>query len=222
MFIDLVESLRCGAPHEESWLVASFDVMDGRAIVRGTLGCPVCRRRYPIVDRIAWLGVDPSSAPALIAVVGDEQDQEEERARLTALLNLSEPGGLCILEGRWARLAPTLVELVTTQILAINPDAPLVPAEGISILRTPDLLPIAAAVARGVALGDAPWRSLEAWASLMAGAVHVLSRGGRLLAPSAIPVPPGVRELARDARHWIGERLPLESPPVTLRVIRGR
>ena len=222
MFIDLVESLRCVAPHEESWLVASFDEMDGRAIVRGTLGCPVCRRRYPIVDRIAWLGVDPGSAPALISVVGDDENPDTERSRLAALLDLSDPGGLCILEGTWARLAPALVELVTTQILAINPDAPLIPTEGISILRTPDLLPIGAAVARGVALGDASWRSLQAWAPLMAGAVHALSRGGRLLAPSAIPVPPGVRELARDARHWIGERLPLESPPVTLRVVRGR
>lgn len=203
--------------------MASFDEMDGRAIVRGTLGCPVCRRRYPIVDRVAWLGVDPQGgAPALVSVVGEEQPPEEERARLAALLNLSDPGGVCILEGSWARLAPALLELVTTQILAINPDAPLVPTEGISILRTPDLFPIAAAVARGVALGDAPWRSPQAWTPLMIGAVHALLHGGRLLAPCAIHVPPGVQELARDARHWIGERLPLESPPVTLRVIRGR
>lgn len=228
MFIDLVESLRCVELHEESWLVAAFDEMDGRVIVRGTLGCPVCRRRYPIIDRITWLGVNPGSAAPRLAVVADEREGEapggnaREVMRLAALLGLAEPGGLCVLEGSWATLASALFEVVVTQILVVNPDAPVAPAIGVSILRTPDTLPLAGGAVRAVGLGDARARAPHAWTPLLAGAVHALARRGRLVAPSGIAPPPGIHELARDDRHWVAERLEPESPPVTLRVVRGR
>ena len=45
--------------------------------------------------------------------------------------------------------------------------------------------------------------------------------GGRIVAPADSPVPSEVRELARDATVWVGERLPLPSAPVTLHVRRG-
>ena len=142
MHIDLVDSLRCVEAHEESWLVASFDEMDGRVIVRGTLGCPVCRRRYPIADRVAWLGVDPGSAVRPVAVVADDVlAGADEVTRLAALLGLAEQGGLCVLEGRWAALAHELLDLVVTQILLVNPEAPVAPAERISVVRTPGTLP---------------------------------------------------------------------------------
>lgn len=223
MFIDLVDTLRCVEPHEESWLVASFDEMDGRVIVRGTLGCPVCRRRYRVVDRVVWLGMDPDSAGPPLSVVSDEADESgDEVTRLAALLGLAEPGGLCVLEGRWAMLAPALLALLDTRVLALNPAAPLLPAEGISVLRTPDTLPLAASVARGVALGERADRAQHSLTTVAVGAVHALARGGRLLAPAALALPAGVQELARDERHWVGERLGPESAPIKLRVVRGR
>ena len=33
---------------------------------------------------------------------------------------------------------------------------------------------------------------------------RVLRPDGRLVAPAAIPVPAGIRELARDEREWVG------------------
>jgi len=42
MFSELVDVLRCPRPHEESWLVLAAHRLDGRDIMAGVLGCPVC------------------------------------------------------------------------------------------------------------------------------------------------------------------------------------
>jgi hypothetical protein len=61
VFIPLVDSLRCIAGHEETWLVASIERSDERDIRRGFLGCPICFAEYPIRDGIAYFGVDPAA-----------------------------------------------------------------------------------------------------------------------------------------------------------------
>ena len=48
MHSEMVDTLRCLSVHEESWLVAAADETEGRHIMRGLLGCPVCHARYPI------------------------------------------------------------------------------------------------------------------------------------------------------------------------------
>lgn len=48
MHIELVDSLRCPVPHDDTWLVASVTRFDGRDIVDGVLGCPSCRRQYAV------------------------------------------------------------------------------------------------------------------------------------------------------------------------------
>ena len=59
MFIELVDSLRCIVPHDDTWLVASVGRMDGRHVIDGTLGCPVCHRQFPIRDGAAWFTAQP-------------------------------------------------------------------------------------------------------------------------------------------------------------------
>ena len=41
MFIELIDTLRCPTPHDESWLVLAADRMAARHVVEGTVGCPV-------------------------------------------------------------------------------------------------------------------------------------------------------------------------------------
>jgi len=48
MHIELVDTLRCPSPHEETWLVAAVTRFDGRDIAEGALGCPICRREFPV------------------------------------------------------------------------------------------------------------------------------------------------------------------------------
>jgi hypothetical protein len=53
---------------------------------------------------------------------------------------------------------------------------------------------------------------------LLRGAVAALRPAGRLVAPLSVPLPDGLRELARDERHWVAERVPsaASSEPVPL------
>ncbi|HKG91357.1 MAG TPA: hypothetical protein VKA84_05685, partial [Gemmatimonadaceae bacterium] len=96
MFIELVDHLRCVRPHEEIWLVAAARRMDGRHIIEGTLGCPVCRAEYPIREGAAdFRSRDGGAADAgaQAAAVPDET----EVMRAGALLGLVEGGGVALL-----------------------------------------------------------------------------------------------------------------------------
>src|SRR5689334_5424546 len=117
MFVDLISSLRCLTPHEDSWLVAVSRRMEERSIVEGTLGCPVCRREYPVVGGVGYFGVEVgASAPPTDAPV-----DEDGALRLAAFLGLESPGGLVVLGGAWAGLAPALRELVPVSCVLVNP-----------------------------------------------------------------------------------------------------
>src|SRR5438270_113569 len=50
--IELTEMLRCPEPHGEAFLVMSTGQMLGRMVRSGILGCPICRREFPIVKGI--------------------------------------------------------------------------------------------------------------------------------------------------------------------------
>lgn len=216
MFIELVDSLRCVQPHEDTWLVATFDRMENRRVVEGALGCPTCRASYPIRAGVVWLGAVPAQAtpaddPPAAHPVADEA------MRLAALLDLREPGMRALLAGAHGAVAHALVGATQAELLVIDPPASVTPGDGVSIVRTGGRLPLAAASMRAVALDE---RSAVAPGAIEA-AVAALRDGGRLVAPATVPVPASVTELARDARQWVAERDARPSAPVQLRVMRG-
>ena len=214
MFIELVDSLRCLAPHEDTWLVASADRMDGRRIVEGTLGCPTCRATYPILDGIVWLGAAPGGTlPDEGPLSADAL--EHEALRLAALLDLREPGTRALVGGALGRAAHVLAAITQSELLLVDPPASVEPGEGVSILRTGGRIPLAEGSMRAVALDE---RTVGA----MAGALHALRDAGRLVAPAGAPVPAEVTELARDDRQWVGTRTTRPSAPVQLTLVRGR
>ena len=214
MFIEFVESLRCPRPHEDSWLVLAADRMDGRSVVSGILGCPVCGARYAIADGVAELR-DRAPAPGADAPAPAALPAADESAalRAAALLDLASPGGTAVLAGSWGAVAPALLALAEVHLLLLNPPFAARAGEGVSVLRTDGGLPLAAASVRGVALDEGSLAALP-------GALVALRGRGRLVAPAAVSVPPDVTELARDARHWVGERQPPAGPPV--RLVRAR
>lgn len=195
MHIELVDLLRCPRAHDETWLVAASDRMDGREIVDGTLGCPVCEATYPIRGGAVYF-VAATPTP-----VGGEPD-DEQVMRAAAMLGLSEGGGVVVLAGAWGRYAVKLGELAEAHYLLVNPDGAVrgsvVYAAGV---------PVAAGSARAAAASDA--------ADLPA-MVAAVRAGGRLVAPAGAAVPDGVRELARDERNWVGEVVGPAPTPVLL------
>ena len=214
MFIELIDTLRCPTPHEESWLVLAADRMAARHVLDGTLGCPVCGAEYPIRDGV----VDfrrTAAAPAARARAGDP----EQAMRLAAFLGLDDALGFAVLMGDWGAHALELRGMVECPLILVDPPADVEAAPGLSILRTDGPLPLAAGAARGIALDDGAAEGPPA--ERIASAVRATRVKGRVVGRVSLPLPVGVRELARDESEWVGEREPAASPLVTLHVRRG-
>ena len=209
MFIELIDTLRCPVPHDESWLVAAATRVDARHIVEGTLGCPVCKAEYPIHDGVADFrrgGAAPLPAPSV--------PDAELGMRVAAMLDLADSQGFAVLLGAWGSHATELSGIVETPLMLVDPPDGIVGAPGISVLRCDGQIPLAAGAARAVAIdaGDL---------ARVAGSVRVARTKARILAPVSVALPDGVRELARDAVVWVGEREAMPSSLVTLHVRRG-
>ena len=245
MFIELLDTLRCVQPHEDAWLVGSFDELVDRHVIRGTLGCPVCSAEYPVRggvvdfrpdDERAGEPADASDAAAFAAAGGIDaypslaatdvyrvadklgeaaMPDDSAAVRLAAMLGLAEPGGIVVLMGHWTSSAPALE--------ALTPGAQFLlvnPATPVfpfaSAVRTREVLPIASGAVRAVAYDSAGNESITA-----TQAARVIRQGGRLVAPATESLPEGVSELARDATQWVGERQADAGGPV-LRLTRRK
>jgi hypothetical protein len=213
MFLELVDSLRCVRPHEDSWLIARADELEARHIVQGELGCPICEARYAIRDGVADFragaaGLSASSAPA--------HDAQALALRAAALLGLTDPGGLVVLTGQWSECADALLDFADgVQLLALDAAPELRSGGALSLALIPDVLPLAAGSARGIALD-----AVHATPALVAGAARALAPGGRLIAPASTLVPDSMQELARDDEHWVAAapRASVSAPvPIALR-----
>lgn len=197
MFIELIDVLRCPNAHEESWLVLASGRIDGRDVMEGVLGCPVCEAEYPITEGVVRFG--PESHSQVVA----RESSEEEGLRLAALLDLATPGGYAIITGALGTSASYLRELTDVQLLLVNPPPRTEMANGISGLTIdPDwtTLPLASSSARAVALDDA------ATPAHLLAALRVVRHTGRVLAPLTLSLPDGVSEVARDDRQWLAKR----------------
>jgi len=201
MFIELIDVLRCPMAHEESWLVLASARIDGRDVMEGVLGCPVCQAEYPIVDGVVRFARE--SRPAEVA----EPSSQEEALRLAALLDLSDSRGYAIITGTLGSNAPSLRALTDVQLLLVNPPPHIEMGNGLSGLALGSdwtALPLASSSARAVALAD------STSSSQLLAAVRVVRPSGRVLAPVALALPDGVAELARDDRQWLVERRPAQ------------
>lgn len=221
MFLELVDSLRCVRPHEDSWLIARADELVGRHIVQGELGCPICGARYRVREGVVDFRADAAGAETpRVACSTREQGLDSDQAlalRAAALLALTEPGGLVVLAGDWCATAGALLEMIEgVQFLAFDPEPELKSGGALSLACIADVLPLAAACTRGIALDAA-----HATPSLLAGAARALVPDGRLIAPSSAPVPDSLRELARDDERWVAAAAPpsnVSAPvPIALR-----
>jgi hypothetical protein len=192
VLVDLIDRLRCPQPHGDTWLVAAASRTERRHLLDATLGCHVCGAEFALRDGALWFGdaVDATPMPT----------NESEVMRAAALLSMSERG-LFVLEGGWGSLASALDVLLDVDLLLVDPPlaAPTEAAGRGTLCGVGDRWPFAAASLHGVALEHATTARLE-------DAVRVLRAGARLVAPAAAPLPAGVRELARDERHWVVEK----------------
>lgn len=179
-----------------------------RHIVEGTLGCPVCKATFAIVDGEARFG---SSASLLSTRVLDD----DASFRLAAQLHLVEAPLPILLVGGWSRAVTPLRRIVPHVTMFVGDARTVVTQdERVSALRLPLRgIPLASGALRGVAL-DADHSGAD-WCDESA---RVMCSGGRLVVPAAHELDEALwRVLARDDTATVAERLPTASAPVTLR-----
>jgi uncharacterized protein YbaR (Trm112 family) len=214
MFIELVDTLRCPKPHEESWLVLSALVIEARHVREGTLGCPVCMAEYPIRDGVADFRAGDGSGLAARspASLGDALVEADY---LAAMMNLADPKGFAVLVGRWCERAAALLEAgECPPLMLVDPPDGVTMQPGLSGVRCDAELPLAVGAARAVAVDTAD-------AMRVRSAARATRVDGRIVAPAGASLPDGVRELARDERVWVGARETMPSAPIALHVRRG-
>ena len=73
MYLELAEALDCPECRSAVGLVAFVEEAEGRRVLRGWLGCPLCEVEYPIVEGAIRFGGEGSAAPP-----GDDAASDEE------------------------------------------------------------------------------------------------------------------------------------------------
>lgn len=195
MFIELTEFLRCPEDHDDAFCIVLPDEMAGRTIMRGVIGCPVCRREYPIRDGVAEFGGQPPAVPAAPAALLDPDI-------VAALLGLTNPGGFVILMGSAAAVAPALVERIGgVHFVGMNaPDGTEV-SPALTLLNHQRKIPLRSAVARGVVVP-----AEMAQAAWLGEGARVLLRGQRVVVAREDVVVPGLEPVAAGRGLWVGQK----------------
>ena len=202
MFIELIDLLRCIRPHDETWLVASFNKVNNRFVEEARLGCPSCSAEY-------WIrgGVADFSGEVILPECDDERKaashrSEELATRAGAYLEATEPGATVVLGGLWAYAAQELSEMAEVRVIAINAPGEVKESESVGLVRVGSEIPLAAGSVLGVAV--------DAWfpANIVESAVRVVRPGGRIVGPAATKAPSGFSILAHDDKYWIAQKAP--------------
>lgn len=203
MHIELTEMLRCPESHAEAFLVLSTAEMNGRSVVSGVVGCPVCRREYEIVKGIVdfeGMGSGESRGESPVPI---PHSPSSDPPTLQALLDLSGPGGYVVLVGSAARHAVGLAALMHgIHFIGVNAPAGAEDLPILSLLRSDARIPLKTSMARAAVVGGDV--TAEPW---LAEAQRVVLRGRRLVIESETATPPqGVNRLAAGQGLWVGEK----------------
>ncbi len=195
MFIEVTEILCCPAGHEESYVVCVPIEMDGRSVVRGGIGCPVCHAEYPIVDGIAHFGGRAVPVPAAVSPSYDA-------VALQAFLDLEGKGGYALLLGSAGRHGEAIAALVPGVVfLGVNPRPDVRPSAAFSVLSAARAIPVKTRSVRAVVIGAD--HAVEPW---LGEAVRVLLPGLRIVIEHDAAGPEGIAVLARADGLLVGEK----------------
>ena len=218
MHILLTDALTCPRCGPDFGLILLAERIEERRVVAGHLGCPNCRSRYPVHERVVdlRLGGPASSESAESGESGESGESaepgrggEEAAVRLAALMGLAGASGMALVAGPGARHAAAVSDLVPElEVIAVSqrPDAGDAGAE--------------ARVSRVLASGAAlPFRGGLRAAALTGGADDARLREAlRVLAPGArLVVDPAPADAAGRLRALGAEVLLAEEGVVVAR-----
>lgn len=195
MHIELIDKLRCPNVHEDSWLVAAFYEMDGRVVIEGKLGCPVCGAEYFIRSGVAVFeeaDISSEQSPA--------NAPEPDSTMIAAFLDLARPGMLALLAGECAREAEAVAELTGARIISLNSHSPLRGSNVVAEVRAVCPIPLAGRSLDGIALDRT-----HSTPAMITEAARLLRPRGRLLVRGEAQLSQQFHELARDGNQVVAE-----------------
>jgi hypothetical protein len=195
MRLELAERLRCPNAHLPTPLVVVSGEKRDRDLREGVAGCPVCRLEARITGGHVRFDGDASTPP--FAAIGAAPELE----RVIALLGLAEPGGALLLTGRYAALAEPLAALTEATVVVMHAAVPSASDQVAAVLGALTRVPFTDATFRGAALDEGTPHAL------VEDAVRTVVSQGRVLAAGTLPLPGGLKELARDDREWVAARV---------------
>ena len=201
--------LRCPEAHELDVLVLSTGEMVGRMVRSGILGCPVCKREFPIAHGIVdFTGKgkgerEKGTADGVTIPHSPFPIPQVDPQTLQALLDLSGPGGFVALVGDAVRHAVGLASLMGgVHLIGVNAPSGIEELPVLSLVKARSLIPLRPMVVRGLVLGAdvavPPWLE-EGHRVLLRGRRFVVER------EDVVP-PPGIRKLAVGQGLWAGEK----------------
>ena len=216
MRLELAERLVCPAAHERTPLIVVSQETRDRDLLRGVAGCMHCTREGQLHDgslefthdatQASRMGNARMSSAQASGVVDDDV-----LFRLVALLGLGDPGLPLLLGPSYVDAADALVSRHDAIVAVLEAEGPSGPGVG-KVRGAGNAVPFADGTFHAVALDGSLTDAARA------DAVRCVRVGGRVMAPADLPVPPRVRELARDAQHWVGE---VETPALVVPLRRA-
>jgi uncharacterized protein YbaR (Trm112 family) len=105
LFIELSEALVCPACGPPQGLVVVVDRLDGRRVIDGFLGCPICEARFPIRTGIVDLAHPTDAVPPL------ELDPEQTAVMIAALFDIRDGDGYILLDEALGPVAAGVAEM---------------------------------------------------------------------------------------------------------------
>jgi uncharacterized protein YbaR (Trm112 family) len=195
--LTVVERLICPNTHAATPLVVRADATVHGALERGVLGCPACQSEWNVDDGVARFGAR-----------ADLGTTSADPAVLAALLDLTEPGRLVIVDGLADDACAALARDYGALVIALDPRER---GPHAAVIEGASQAPVSAGAARGAVL-----MRTERDVAFIDSVVRTVAARGRVVGGTAVSVPSAVTEMARDERLWVGARDEV-SAPVALR-----
>lgn len=218
MHLELTQILICPHCGPPNGLVAFVNRMEERRIVEGRLDCPVCERRHAVREGRVLLG---DGVVERGDTADDEPAPEAGRATVGPRLPDAAPTAAALLgppEGAEVLLLAGGAEPLAAELADLRPEAALVTFGPAPAGRHPRVHPVVPSAA-GSAGSYLPFRPgsfggavlTGGWPDLPAAVAPALTPGARLVVLAPRDGTPGragppLRELASDARAWVGVR----------------
>ena len=199
MDLAIVQRLICPASHASTPLVVRADLAEHGRMQKGVLGCPACQVEWVVDNGVAHFGARAELPPNIAP----------EATTLAAFLGLTDPQ-LVVTDGVPAQIVEALVREFGAVVVAL--DADVAPTTA-TVLDGAAIVPLADGIASGAVL----LRSRDA--AFVASAVRSIAPEGRLVGSTALDLPAGVSEIARNDVLWVAAR---EVSVVPVELLRRR